>query len=440
MVMNMLDTATTMSSLSPATRQSILEQVIDQLNREFSGTTLRSPEMEERQAIQARAGALVAAAFRAEALPPNRAEQEALADEIARRVMGLGFLDLLLPPARTDLSEIVIYSSGLIQIMKKGSVRWEDAGLEVEAAEVWRVLNLLLGPQSRSANEATPSVNAKLPATRHNPGGGRIKVLHPVIAPGKGYPSVNIRLFEQKPVRPDWLLGRKLMSSNMMIFLGTAMQTGERILICGATRTGKTTLLSALCNFLPEGWRIVKIEDPEEIWIDRKTVQTIEARQKVVGSEVPAYTLADGVDDAMRMSPDYLILGEVRDGYAAMALLRAMMTGHAGACTLHADSPEEALRRLSTLLGSEKNVSPSDAARMIAASVDLLVQINIVDEVRRVTAIAKVVKKSHGDEVTVIPLWQYNPDSSSTEPRWSLVPGTQPETKPGSEIETEHPS
>jgi pilus assembly protein CpaF len=241
-------------------------------------------------------------------------------------------------------------------------------------------------------------------------------------------------------VSPDWLLGRKLMSSNMMIFLGTAMQTGERILICGATRTGKTTLLSALCNFLPEGWRIVKIEDPEEIWIDRKTVQTIEARQKVVGSEVPAYTLADGVDDAMRMSPDYLILGEVRDGYAAMALLRAMMTGHAGACTLHADSPEEALRRLSTLLGSEKNVSPSDAARMIAASVDLLVQINIVDEVRRVTAIAKVVKKSHGDEVTVIPLWQYNPDSSSTEPRWSLVPGTQPETKPGSEIETEHPS
>ena len=425
MVMNMLDTATTPGPLAPAARQAILEQVIDQLNREFSGTTLRSPEMEERRAIQARAGALVAAAFRAESLPPNRIEQDALAEEIARRVMGLGFLDLLLPPGRTDLSEIVIYSSGLIQIMKKGSVRWEDAGLEVEAAEVWRVLNLILGPQSRSANEATPSVNAKLPATRHNPGGGRIKVLHPVIAPGKGYPSVNIRLFEQKPVRPDWLLERKLMSSAMMVFLGAAMQSGERILICGATRTGKTTLLSALCNFLPEGWRIVKIEDPEEIWIDRKTVQTIEARQKVVGSEVPAYTLADGVDDAMRMSPDYLILGEVRDGYAAMALLRAMMTGHSGACTLHADSPGEALRRLSTLLGSEKNVSPSDAARMIAASVDLLVQINIVDEVRRVTAISRVEKQSLGEEVTITPLWRYNPDSTPDEPHWSQVKETE---------------
>jgi pilus assembly protein CpaF len=201
------------------------------------------------------------------------------------------------------------------------------------------------------------------------------------------------------------------------------MQAGERILICGATRTGKTTLLSALCNYLPAGWRIVKIEDPEEIWIDRRTVQTIEARQKVVGSEVPAYTLADGVDDAMRMSPDYLIVGEVRDGYAAMALLRAMMTGHAGACTLHADSPLEALQRLATLLGSEKGVSPHDAERMIASSVDLLVQINILDEVRRVTSIARLDKeRSKGEEAQIVPLWQYDEESSTPDmPRWRRV-------------------
>jgi pilus assembly protein CpaF len=339
--------------------------------------------------------------------------------------MGLGFLDLLLPPARTDLSEITLYSSGLIQVMKKGSVRWEDSGLEVEAAEVWRVMNLLLGPQSRAVNEATPSVNARLPATRANPGGGRIKVLHPVIAPGKGFPALNIRLFEQKPVRPDWLLERKLLSRAMMTFLGAAMQTGKRILICGATRTGKTTLLSALANFLPEGWRIVKIEDPQEIWIDRKTVQTIEARAAVVGSDVPAYTLADGVDDAMRMSPDYLILGEVRDGFAAMALLRAFMTGHAGSCTLHADSPREALERLSTLLGSEKNVSPRDAVRMIVSSVDLLVQIRIVDEIRRVTSIARLEKKLQAGEPVLASLWRYDEASTPEGPSWQQVQETE---------------
>ena len=426
MVMEMLDPTVARSGLDTATRQSILDRVIDQVNREFQGTLLRSPEEAERQQVSKRIGGLVAAAFRSANLPPSVAEQAALTEEIARRVMGLGFLDLLLPPARSDLSEITIYSSGLIQVMKKGSVRWEDSGMEVEASEVWRVLNLVLGPQSRAANEATPSVNAKLPATRYNPGGGRVKVLHPVIAPGRGYPSVNIRLFEQKPVRPDWLLERKVMTSNMMLFLGDAMQSGQRILICGATRTGKTTLLSALSNFLPEGWRIVKIEDPEEIWIDRKTVQTIEARQKVVGSEVPAYTLADGVDDAMRMSPDYLVIGEVRDGYAAMALLRAMMTGHAGACTLHADSPAEALQRLGTLLGSEKGVTPHDATRMIASSVDLLVQINIIDEVRRVTSIARLDKQSRSEEPQPVPLWRYDEQASTPDqPRWRRVEETE---------------
>ncbi|MGD0610309.1 MAG: ATPase, T2SS/T4P/T4SS family [Anaerolineales bacterium] len=425
MVMALLDPTIAPDGLETQVRQSILDEVIDTVNREFPGSLLRSPDETERLRVTYRVRALVSAAFRARSLPPDSAGQAALSGEIARRVMGLGFLDLLLPPARTDLSEIAIYSSGLVQIMKKGSVRWEDAGLEVEAAEVWRVLNLILGPQSRAANEATPSVNAKLPATRDNPGGGRLKVLHPVIAPGRGYPSVNIRLFEQKPVLPGWLLERGLMSGEMMEYLGRAMQEGERILICGATRTGKTTLLSALANYLPPGWRIVKIEDPEEIWIDRKTVQTIEARQKVIGSEVPAYTLADGVDDAMRMSPDYLILGEVRDGFAAMALLRAMMTGHAGACTLHADSPLEALGRLSTLLGSEKGVSPHDGVRMIASSLDLLVQINIVDEIRRATLVTRLEKRLEGGEAVLTPLWRYDEGSAPGRPHWSRADDTE---------------
>jgi pilus assembly protein CpaF len=101
-------------------------------------------------------------------------------------------------------------------------------------------------------------------------------------------------------------------------------------------------LLSALCNFLPPAWRIVKIEDPEEIRGNRPTVQTVEARPQAVGAEVKPYTLADEVDNAMRMSPDYLVIGEVHDGMAAMSLFRALMTGHSGACTFHADSPREA--------------------------------------------------------------------------------------------------
>lgn len=422
MVMDLIEPGNAPGSLAPERRLALLEEVIEIVNLEFPASLLRAPEEADRRSIELRIRSLVSAAFRSSGLPPDPVQEQALSAEIAHRVMGLGFLDPLLPPARTDLSEITVYSSGLVQVMKKGSVRWEDAGVEVEASEVWRVLHLLLGPQSRAVNEAVPSVNARLPATQHNPGGGRVKVLHPAIAPGNGYPSVNIRLFEQKPVQPGWLLERRVMSEPMMDFLGQAMRFGSRILICGATRTGKTTLLSALCSYLPPAWRVVKIEDPQEIWLDRKTVQTVEARPHVPGSQVPAYSLADGVDDAMRMSPDYLVVGEVRDGQAAMALLRALMTGHAGACTLHADSPAEALERLVTLMGSDKGVSPKDSARMIAASVDLLVQIGIVHEQRRVTVLAEIDKTLQDGQVQVHPRWLLDDASPADHPAW-IQPG-----------------
>lgn len=421
MVMSLMDAPAPEPVLDSASRRQLLEEILEAVNREFPASLLRAPDPEEREQVARRIGSLLSVAFRVRGWPPSLPEQAALAEEIARRVMGLGFLDLLLPPARTDLSEITIYSSGLVQVMKKGSVRWEDAGLSVEVDEVWRVLALVLGPQSRAVNEAVPSVNARLPASRHNPGGGRVKVLHPAIAPGAGYPSVNIRLFEQSPVQPAWLLERQVMSPAMLEDLAQAMRDGSRILICGATRTGKTTLLSALCNFLPPAWRVVKIEDPQEIWIDRRTVQTVEARPKVPGAEVPAYSLADGVDDAMRMSPDYLVVGEVRDGLAALALLRALMTGHAGACTLHADSPAEAMERLATLMGSDKGVSPRDAARMIAASVDLLVQIGIVHETRRVTCIARVNRQLQDGQVQLQTLWRLNENTPAESPGWVQV-------------------
>jgi pilus assembly protein CpaF len=401
----------------------IIDEVIEAVNREFESSVFRSPNQEDQEKIKSRIHILVGKVYRMRGLYPPSQNHFNMTDEITRRVLGLGFLDLFLPPARTDLSEITVYSSGLVQVMPKGSVRWETADLQVDVSEVWRIITLLLGGQSKALNEATPSVNARLPATRYNPGGGRIKVLHPVIAPGEGYPSVNIRLYEQKPVHPDWLLDRGLMPSEMMEFLGSAVRNGRRILITGGTRTGKTTLLSALCNYLPEGWRIVKIEDPAEIWIDRETVQTIEARPVPPGSEVPPYTLADGVDDAMRMAPDYLIVGEVRDGKAALAMFRALLTGHSGACTFHADSPREAFRRLATIMGADEGVRPHEAAQVMADSIDLQVQIGLRHEVRRVTEIVQVSRIAQGQRVRFRQLWRYDDSSSSDEARWICLQG-----------------
>ena len=409
-----------------AVRQAVVNEVIDQVNQEFPPTLLQSPSEADRQRIQERVVTVVGAALRKRSLRPGFQYETQLAEDLTRRIVGLGFLDLLLPPVRTDLSEIAIYSSGLVQIMRKGSVRWENVDMAPEAGEIWRVLDRLLGPQNKTLNETNPSINAKLPATPHNPGGGRIKALHPIVTPPGRNPSVNIRLYEQKPVKPDWLLERGVMTAEMMNLLQTAMDEGYRILIAGGTRTGKTTLLSAVCNFLPGGWRIVKIEDPEEIWIDRPTVQTVEARPQAVGTDVRPYTLADGVDDAMRMSPDYLIIGEVRDGRAAMSLFRALMTGHSGACTFHADSPREAARRLATVMGADAGVRLHEANQMIADAVDLLVQIGIRHETRRVVAIANVAKELVNGDVGFDPIYRYDETSPMGQPRWEASGALNP--------------
>jgi pilus assembly protein CpaF len=404
-----------------AVRNTVINEVIDQVNQEFPPTLLQNPNESDRQRIQERVVAVVGGALRKRNLRPGFQYEAQMAEELTRRIVGLGFLDLLLPPARTDISEITIYSGGLVQIMRKGSVRWENVDIHPEAGEIWRVLDRLLGPQNKTLNETNPSINAKLPATPHNPGGGRIKALHPVIAPPGRNPSINIRLYEQKPVKPDWLLERGAMTSDMMELLHKAMEDGYRILIAGGTRTGKTTLLSAICNFLPGGWRIVKIEDPEEIWIDRPTVQTVEARPQAVGTDVRSYILADGVDDAMRMSPDYLIIGEVRDGKAAMSLFRALMTGHSGACTFHADSPREAVRRLATVMGADAAVRSHEANQMIADAVDLLVQIGIRHETRRVVAIANVAKDLKNGDVWFEPIFRFDENSPAEDPRWEQI-------------------
>ena len=164
------------------------------------------------------------------------------------------------PYLKSELKALAAKGYNAIVWEVENNVRWETRPDEKpDPGEINRVLDRLLGPQNKSLNEANPSINAKLPMTQHNPGGGRVKALHPVIVPPGLNPSINIRLFEQKPVLPEWILERGMMSTDMMDWLELVMEEGYRILITGGTRTGKTTLLSALCNFLPPAWRIVKI-------------------------------------------------------------------------------------------------------------------------------------------------------------------------------------
>ncbi|MDX9991575.1 MAG: ATPase, T2SS/T4P/T4SS family [Anaerolineales bacterium] len=402
-------------------RAAVMNEVIDRINSEYSLVKLAAPTPELRAEVLERVTVLISAAYRRRSMRPGAQYEEHFAGELTRRLLGFGFLDLLLPPIRTDISEIAVYSSGLVQVMLKGAVRFETVDMRPEPGEIWRVLDRIIGPQNRSLNEANPVVYAKLPPSPDNPGGGRLTALHPAIAPPGKNPAINVRLFEQKPVDPAWLIERGALTTEMMADLGAAMQAGTRILICGGTRTGKTTMLSALCTFLPAAWRVVKIEDPEEIWIDRQTVQSFEARPKAIGTDVAPVTLADGVKVAMRLSPDYLIVGEARSGEALEALFSAMTTGHSGASTFHAESTRDTVERVITEMGMHSQSRPAEVQRTFASAIDLHLQIGIRHDKRRVISIAKVAKDLKQGNVWFEPIWRYDEDSTPDNPRWKRV-------------------
>ena len=391
----------------PGFNEAAIQAIIQAITQEFDLDTLRSRDPAKRAQVRERMAVLAGPLVRDKFPGVGQRQLVALVDEAASRVMGWGFLDSLLPPARNDLVEIALTPNGVVWVKRKGAAFFEDTGLRPNVHEAFRVIDNILGPQGKALNEANPSVDAKLPRTEDNPGGGRVKALHPVIVPGQGWPSLSVRLFESHPVAPAQVLTWGVMTEEMMALLGLAVTRKLRVLIAGGTGTGKTTLLSALTNgFLPREARVVKIEDPEEIFLNRPHVVTLEARPAPPGSIVPPYTVADGVDDAMRMAPDWLIVGEMRTGNAALALFRAQMSDHPGLSTFHAEHPRAAVHRLAVIMFADAGVRMEAAKSLFKEAIDLYVQLGYDDNgTRRCMGIWQVERELKGGNVQFTPIF-----------------------------------
>jgi len=333
-------------------------------------------------------------------------QMQSLVNQVVARVGGLGFLDALLPPTCNEFTDLLVNADGRVWGRRKSAMHFEQLDLHPSKEEVWRAVEALLAPEGRACSESTPSVDVKIPRNRElGFGGARVKALHPVVAPGDGYPSLAIRLFEPEPVLPAQIVKWGVFPAAVLAGLTEAVGHRLRVIVIGGTATGKTTLLSALCHGIPHEARIVKIEDPEEIWVPHPNVTTLEARWAPPGSNVPSYTVADGVDDALRLAPAYIIVGEVRRGDAALALFRAMMSDHAGLTTFHADGPEHAAYRIGIIMYSDANVRAEAARGMFAEAVDLVVQIGWRNDRRTGLGVWEVAGLS-GGEVKFRPLWQ----------------------------------
>jgi pilus assembly protein CpaF len=375
------------------------QKVIEAALKDLDGLSL--PEIRDREGLTTKAQTSIQRAVSGQSLSATPQLVTAMVQQVVARLGGFGFLDELLPPARNDLSEIALNPDGSLWILPKGAENFERIDAELPLDEVWRAVEALIAPLGRAVSEATPTVNAKLPRRSLSAdfGGARVKILHPVIAPGEGYPSINIRLFEPRPVSPEQIIAWEVAPDAVIRGLVEAVGRKHRMLVIGGTATGKTTLLSALCAGIPPNSRVVKIEDPEEIWINHPNVVTIEARPSPPGSSVPAYTLKDGVDDAMRMNPRWLVVGEVRTGDAGLALFRAQMSDHPGLSTFHAEGPDESVFRMAVILYADAHVRMEAAKSIFAQAVDMVVQVGWLDGRRQILGVWETASILKGGDV-----------------------------------------
>ena len=128
---------------------------------------------------------------------------QAMIAQVVARVGGLGFLDGLIPPNSHEFTDVLVNADGRVWGRRKSAMHFEDLQLRPSKDEVWRAVEALLAPEGRACSESTPSVDVKIPRNRElGFGGARVKTLHPIIAPGDGYPSLALRLFEPEPVEP----------------------------------------------------------------------------------------------------------------------------------------------------------------------------------------------------------------------------------------------
>jgi len=382
----------TASALTEEEQRVVIEKSVEQLKG------LPFETVRDRQALTPKARQAVTSVTTRHSMNASPDLIEAFVQQVVAQVGGLGFLDKLLPPARDDLEEIIMNPDGGVWVFVKGERYFRRLEIHPALNETWRAVEALLAPIGRSVSESMPEAAAKLPRGK-GMGGARVHILHPVIAPGSGYPSINIRLFEPKPVPPEQLVEWGVAPMEVFQDLMKAVSRRARVLVIGGTKSGKTTLLSGLCHGIPREARVVKIEDPEEIWLDHPHVVTVEARPEVIGSSVPGFSIQRGVDSAMRMSPEWLIVGEVRTGDAALALFRAQMSDHPGLSTFHAEGPEHAIHRLITIMWSDAGVRKEAAKMNFALSVDIVVQVGWLGDRRAIVGVWEVKKELSGGNV-----------------------------------------
>ena len=331
-----------------------------------------------------------------EALPAGAVERDAVVSEVLDDMAGLGPLQPLLED--DTVSEIMVNGCGATFFERAGVLH--PLGRLFESDEQIRILiDRIIAPLGRRIDERSPIVNARLKS------GYRVNAVIPPIAIDG--PVLTIRKFSDRITSLEELVRLGSLPAWYAQLLSFAVWLRQDLAVAGGTGSGKTTLLNALSCEIPTSERIVTIEDSAELKFSRHPhVVRLEARAASIEGE-GAVTIRDLVTNALRMRPDRIIVGECR-GAETLDMLQAMNTGHDGSLTtLHANSPEDMVMRLVTMVRYGLDLPVDVIESNIASALDLVIQTARFRDGRRfVTQIAQVENGGGDVPCKVVPLFE----------------------------------
>jgi pilus assembly protein CpaF len=304
--------------------------------------------------------------------PITGPEKQQLLHDIMDEVFGFGPLGTLLRDP--SVSDILVNGPFQVYVERSGLLEHTDLSF-ADDEHLMRVIQRIGTTVGRRIDESTPMLDARLLD------GSRVNAIIPPLAIDG--PALSIRRFSGIPIDIKRLMELETLTEEMAFFVEACVQCKMNILISGGTGTGKTTILNALSRWIPQGERVVTIEDAAELKLQRDHVVRLETRPPNIEGE-GTITQRDLLRNTLRMRPDRIIIGEVR-GAEAIDMLQAMNTGHEGSMTtVHANNPRDAIRRLENMASMAGVNFPLKAIReQISSALNILVHLERMTGGRR---------------------------------------------------------
>lgn len=327
-----------------------------------------------------------------------------LVEQVYSSIRGFGLLDSII--SDDTITEVMINGPDNIFIEKSGKLTKLNSAFESQR-KLEDIIQRIVGLAGREVNQANPICDTRLPD------GSRVNVVLPPIA--LCGPTLTIRKFSKTPMTIEKLIQYGSITQEIADKLEMLVRAKYNIFISGGTGSGKTTFLNALSNYIPKDERVITIEDSAELQITGvDNLVSLETRN-ANASGAGQITIRDLIKSSLRMRPERIVVGEVRGG-EALDMLQAMNTGHDGSLsTGHANSTEDMLSRLETMVLQGSAGLPLEAIRQqIGSAIDIIIHLSrLRDKSRKTMEITEVVEYKDGT-IVLNPLYVFEEDENST--------------------------